>query len=213
MCESYSSKVSDWYPHCIMSMSKSAIKTSFLFPFRLLIYCISIPLTRNRTEFNELERSLNYLPPTQILNHRLKSSSTKISTCGMQFSDLSLIQWIRSQIAYRSSILFNSAPLTVPFILFQISPFPVLFCWILNRWWFVLKKYIGFQWYFHVKIKSVNISLKIMICIRCRFILIFGMFGNVDPLYCPSFLLPIRYSAHPTYDNCLFLYYLRVRLG
>ena len=38
-------------------------------------------------------------------------------------------------------------------------------------------------------------------------------FGNVDPLYCPSVLLPIRYNAHPTYDSCLFLYYLRVRLG
>ena len=43
--------------------------------------------------------------------------------------------------------------------------------------------------------------------------------GNVDPLYmpirpiahplyCPSDLL-----QHPTYDSCLFLYYLRVRLG
>ena len=25
--------------------------------------------------------------------------------------------------------------------------------------------------------------------------------GNVDPLYCPSVLLPIRYTAHPTYCN------------
>ena len=24
---------------------------------------------------------------------------------------------------------------------------------------------------------------------------------NVDPLYCPSVLLPIRYTAHPTYCN------------
>ena len=28
------------------------------------------------------------------------------------------------------------------------------------------------------------------------------------PSYCPSDLL-----QHPTYDSCLFLYYLRVRLG
>ena len=25
--------------------------------------------------------------------------------------------------------------------------------------------------------------------------------GNVDPLYCPSVLLPIRSTAHPTYCN------------
>ena len=46
-------------------------------------------------------------------------------------------------------------------------------------------------------------------------------FGDVDPIYllsirpiaCPSAILSIRPTAHPTYDSCLFLYYLRVRLG
>ena len=43
--------------------------------------------------------------------------------------------------------------------------------------------------------------------------------GNIYPLYCPSVLLPIRSTAHPTYCNIrpttavYFLYYLRVRLG
>ena len=33
-----------------------------------------IQKTLSGTELNELERSLNYLPPVQILNHRLKSA-------------------------------------------------------------------------------------------------------------------------------------------
>ena len=32
--------------------------------------------------------------------------------------------------------------------------------------------------------------------------------GNVELLYCPSDLL-----QHPVYESCLFLYYLRLRLG
>ena len=39
---------------------------------------------------------------------------------------------------------------------------------------------------------------------RCqKFIVLYKLNGNVDPLYCPSVLLPIRYTSHPTYDNCL----------
>ena len=33
------------------------------------------------------------------------------------------------------------------------------------------------------------------------FICIFEQIGNVDPLHFPSVLLPIRYTAHPTYSN------------
>ena len=34
-----------------------------------------------------------------------------------------------------------------------------------------------------------------------NFAIDYRFFGNVDPLYCPSVLLPIRYMAHPTYCN------------
>ena len=55
-----------------------------------------------------------------------------------------------------------------------------------------------------------------LIAIQCHGVLLSVSsviwYGNVDPLFCPSVLLPICYTAHLTYDSCLFLYYLRVRL-
>ena len=60
---------------------------------------------------------------------------------------------------------------------------------------------------------SFVIDISISAIIRCKttfrplideivvFLCLFKGLGNVDPLYCPSVLLPIRYTAHPTYCN------------
>ena len=51
--------------------------------------------------------------------------------------------------------------------------------------------------------KDVILMLRMMNCEdgQVYSVSILYFLGNVDPLYCTSVLLPIRYTAHPTYCN------------